>query len=62
MVIVGTYFKDTLKIKGKASVGKLTKSEISIDTKEKTQKNKKISYSNHIYYKLLLFTSTAKMG
>ncbi|MEY8001816.1 hypothetical protein AB8U03_16770 [Clostridium sp. Mt-5] len=39
IVIVGTYFKDRLKIKGKSSVGKLTENEISITTEEKNSKN-----------------------
>ncbi len=39
MVIVGTYLKDRLKIKGKSSVGKLTENEISITAEEKNSKN-----------------------
>ncbi|MEY8001796.1 hypothetical protein AB8U03_16660 [Clostridium sp. Mt-5] len=39
IVIVGTYFKDRLTIKGKSSVGKLTENEISITTEEKNSKN-----------------------
>lgn len=38
MVIVGTYFKDKLEIKGKSSVHKLTENEISITTEEKNSK------------------------
>ncbi|WP_039658535.1 hypothetical protein [Clostridium tyrobutyricum] len=39
MVIVGTYFKDKLTIKGKSSVGKLSENEISITAEEKNSKN-----------------------
>jgi hypothetical protein len=38
MVIVGTYFKDKLEIKGKSSVHKLTENEISITAEEKNSK------------------------
>ena len=39
MVIIGTYLKDRLEIKGKSSVGKLTENEISITAEEKNSKN-----------------------
>ncbi|WP_242951336.1 hypothetical protein [Clostridium kluyveri] len=39
MVIVGTYFKDKLEIKGKSSVHKLTENEISITAEDKNSKN-----------------------
>lgn len=39
MVIVGTYFKDRLAIKGRSSVGKLAENEISITAEEKNSKN-----------------------
>ena len=39
MVIVGTYLKDRLEIKGKSSVGKLTENEISITDEDKNSKN-----------------------
>ena len=39
MVIIGTYLKDRLEIKGKSSVGNLTESEISITAEEKNSKN-----------------------
>ncbi|MFL0196460.1 hypothetical protein ACJDU8_12970 [Clostridium sp. WILCCON 0269] len=39
MVIVGTYLKDRLIIKGKSSIGKLTKNEISITAEDKNSKN-----------------------
>ncbi|MBV4432810.1 MAG: hypothetical protein LKF87_13760 [Clostridium tyrobutyricum] len=39
MVIVGTYLKDRLVIKGKSSIGKLTKNEISITAEDKNSKN-----------------------
>ena len=38
MVIVGTYFKDKLEIKGKSSVHKLTENEISITAEDKNSK------------------------
>ncbi|MFC0907078.1 hypothetical protein ACFHWD_20685 [Clostridium sp. MT-14] len=39
MVIVGTYLKDRLVIKGKSSIGKLTENEISITAEDKNSKN-----------------------
>lgn len=39
MVIVGTYLKDKLVIKGKSSIGKLTENEISITAEDKSSKN-----------------------
>jgi hypothetical protein len=39
MVIVGTYLKDKLVIKGKSSIGKLTENEISITAEDKNSKN-----------------------
>ncbi|MFL0198456.1 hypothetical protein ACJDU8_23255 [Clostridium sp. WILCCON 0269] len=39
MVIVGTYLKDRLIIKGKSSIGKLTENEISITAEDKNSKN-----------------------
>ncbi|WP_368489417.1 hypothetical protein [Clostridium sp. BJN0013] len=39
MVIVGTYLKDRLEIKGKSSVGKMTENEISITAEDKDSKN-----------------------
>ena len=39
MVIVGTYLKDRLEIKGKSSVGNLTESEISMTAEDKNSKN-----------------------
>jgi len=39
MVIVGTYFKDKLEIKGRSSVDKLTQNKISITAEEKDSKN-----------------------
>ncbi|WP_058953352.1 hypothetical protein [Clostridium tyrobutyricum] len=39
MVIVETYLKDRLVIKGKSSIGKLTKNEISITAEDKNSKN-----------------------
>ncbi|MEA5009164.1 hypothetical protein [Clostridium tyrobutyricum] len=41
MVIIGTYLKDRLVIKGKSSIGKLTKNEISITAEDKEDKNSK---------------------
>jgi hypothetical protein len=41
MVIVGTYLKDRLVIKGKSSIGRLTKNEISITAEDKEDKNSK---------------------
>ena len=38
MVIVGTYLKDRLEIKGKSSVGNLTESEISMTAEDKNSK------------------------
>ncbi|MFL0197524.1 hypothetical protein ACJDU8_18430 [Clostridium sp. WILCCON 0269] len=38
-VIVGTYLKDRLIIKGKSSISKLTENEISITAEEKNSKN-----------------------
>ncbi|WP_368490727.1 hypothetical protein [Clostridium sp. BJN0013] len=38
MVIVGTYLKDRLIIKGKSSIGKLTENEISITAEDKNSK------------------------
>lgn len=35
MVIIGTYLKDKLEIKGRSSIGKFTESEISITAEEK---------------------------
>ncbi|WP_242951329.1 hypothetical protein [Clostridium kluyveri] len=39
MVIIGTYLKDRLEIKGKSSVHKLTENEISITAEDKNSKN-----------------------
>lgn len=39
MVIVGTYLKDRLVIKGKSSIGKLSENEIFITAEDKSSKN-----------------------
>lgn len=38
MVLIGTYFKDKLTLKGKSSIGNITENEISITAEDKNSK------------------------